>query len=275
MIPKSSTTIVSCYFDILHKYSKSFYLAHIERFFKNLDEKQPLIFFATDEIIEELRYLRSPEYTLFVSIHVKDFVAFHVHGIDFWQKQTEINPLYTDMETAILSYEKRYFIDRIIRQLNNPFQSNYFIWIDAICIQEDSCNKYLKTLGKESKMKEIIKPGKIMIPQITADFSWEDVQDGLGKESGDGINQYPLYDFSKISSNFTYLNSAIIAGDQEAWSNYTKNYFDAIHPYYYQNKCFIMEQNVIATAMKIKPDEFDLVLVPQEKNPIEYMLEYL
>lgn len=119
-----SLTCVSCYYPVKNKYGH----AYGDWFKTSLDINCPYVFFSTKEGIEYIKPFRKDHPTYYIELPIQYFVTYkykdRMKTDDYHCPSIELNLIWNE---KIFMIKKAYEL--------NPFQSEWFKWIDAgICI---------------------------------------------------------------------------------------------------------------------------------------------
>jgi len=233
--------IVSAYFKIPSKAPHLFYLPHVTRFLKYI--QNPIIFFTTPDLKEEFENIRGDLPIYFILINsIYDINAFKNYGYNFWKQQCIIDvEKYHTPELCALWYEKKEFVKKAILFIENIDINNNkynlslsmpFIWCDAGCIRNDKICPYITTFGNKINL----------IPQDKLIFQL--------------LNNLPNKNFFVYPD--VYIAGAIICGYKNSWLTYSNLYDDMLKIYVKNKKCVNMDQHIWASVILKNPEYFEL-----------------
>jgi hypothetical protein len=222
------TCIVSAYFKIPSKKPHDWYVPYLIRFFKGVNSTK-LVFFTTDDVIEELKPLVDLSNVRFLVMNFEDINAFKQYGREFWEIQYERDPeRYHSLELGAIWYEKKEFILKASQYV----KANVYIWCDAGCVRDDISSHYLQNFGERSVD---LNDGKIHLQLI---------------------KPHKKCDFYVYST--VYIGCGIIAGNINAWVMY-KNLYDTVLEKYNKNKISgTSDQYITASCIDEIPELFKL-----------------
>ena len=120
----SAVTCVSCFFRVKNKHD----IQYNEWFKKSLTIRCPYVFFTDEENVNFIKECRGDLPTFYVICTIEDF-----HTYKFKDKMITHPHHCPSVELNMIWNEKIFFMNRALTI--NPFQSEWFIWIDAgICV---------------------------------------------------------------------------------------------------------------------------------------------
>ena len=114
-------TCVSCYYNVKNKYNDSCYLKWFEN---TLAIQCPYIFFTTKENIELIKKYRKELPTYFIEYNIEDFYTYS------FKEKMITHPIHCPSVELNLIWNEKIFMMEKAKELN-PFQSEWFQWIDA------------------------------------------------------------------------------------------------------------------------------------------------
>ena len=193
--------IVSAYFKIPSKQPHTFYVTHLQRFFRSL--KAPLIFFTSPDVETEIRGwgfdLRNVQ---FVHTTVPELTAFQNYSPSFWARQKQRDPeRYHTPELAAVWFEKKEFVLRAMSMVD----AEVFIWCDAGCVRNAASEAALRDFGLRSAE---LQDGRLHLQQIRP------------------IQAKAFYQYPDIS-----IAGAILAGNRSAWLVHATLYNESLNEY--------------------------------------------
>lgn len=182
------TTVVSAYYNMQSKVDHEVYLGWIKDFMKL---KCDTVFYTDSEVLTTLQQMandQGKQNIKFVVLPRKEWVAYQKYGEEFWKWQRSIdtdnwlkNPD-IDVDTQFIPdhspdlycvwYEKMHFVQRTI--VDNPFNSQYFIWCDAGIIRDPAWLLNAKHFGCGTHERNVPKD-KIILLNIKP-YTESDVQ---------------------------------------------------------------------------------------------------
>ena len=239
------TCIVSAYFKIPSKKPHDWYLPYLIRFFKGVDRAK-LVFFTTDDVIEELKPLVDLSNVRFLVMNFEDINAFKQYGREFWEIQYERDPeRYHSPELGAIWYEKKEFV----LTASQYVKADVYIWCDAGCVRDDISSHYLQNFGNRMNG---LNDGKIHLQLISHREKVE------------------FYTYISV-----HIACAIIAGNIDAWEAY-KTTYDCMLNKYTENKITgISDQNITSSCIDARPELFELYGVKTICNEWFKFLELL
>lgn len=250
-----NTTIVSSYYKIPSKKNHEFYISPVKRFLGHI--QTPIVFFTTEDLVEELQSYRSGLPITFVILPLDEFVAFQRYGKQFWINQCAMDvEKYHTPELCALWYEKRFFVKRAIEK--NPFQSNYFIWCDAGCARKDDWIPYLKTFGQNTRTfsQTHLQFQQIYPMHTSFGTTIQTYAANTKHQPVETKHPYPLFLFM-----FPHMSiaGAIIGGTPDSWSWYYDAYDWMVFQYVHHKICVNMDQNIMHSLACNFPDKIECI----------------
>jgi hypothetical protein len=123
----SPLTIVSGYWIIKNKHDNKYN----EWFQNTLSINCPYVFFGTKETIELVKQFRGNLPTYYIESQIEDFFTYK------YKDKMVTQPFHCpSVELNLVWHEKLFLMKKAIKK--NPFQSDYFMWVDAgICVYRD------------------------------------------------------------------------------------------------------------------------------------------
>jgi len=194
-----------------------------------------LVFYTNKEYAPYIKEIRKnfKDNTKVIVLEFEDFESLKKYPMSFWKEQNEIDhEEYHTPEMYCVWYEKKEFVKKTIE--NNPFNSEYFIWVDAGICREKEWIALLKDFPIINKIPD----NTIMINKIK-DFSDKDKN----------------FNFQHEPEN---IGAGIIAGKKEIWNKYDKLYDNVILQYIYDGRFAGKEQNIMSTMILTEPKLFSL-----------------
>ena len=225
------TIIVSAYFQIPSKAPHSFYLPHLKRFMKNIENH--VVFFTTPDLTDMFTDMRGDlPMTIVTVASVYDIAAFQKYGYEFWKSQCDIDvEKYHTPEVAAIWYNKKEFVKaaiQIMAGLDVPY-----IWCDAGCVRNDSWQSIVKTFGNNVAA---IPSDKLLLQTI-------------GHRPNKMFLQYPD----------VYVAGAIIAGYKDTWHKCSDLYDEILPKYVAAGISCNSDQHVWATTSLTYGQHFQCV----------------
>ena len=242
-IINNNITIVSAYYPMQSKHDLEKYKKWINNLYGNVGFN--LVFFTNKEYTPYINNIRKNyKNTKVITLEFEELACFKKYGIDFWKKQETIDPENNihNYKLYCIWYEKKEFVKKAIEI--NPFNSDYFIWIDGGICRDEKWIPYLKKLPNPKN----ISYDKMMILSINDKF-------------------LDLDDYTKVDT----VGGGIIGGPSTLWLKYDKLYDNEINNYLNNNKFIGKDQPLIASIIKKNKELFNIIKGRKYKdNTIEY-----
>jgi hypothetical protein len=132
-------TIVTAYFNFKSLHPHSVYLQMMENMMSLHD---PMVIYTTPNMVSTVKKLRShaADRTKIISRKTHE-MRMGQYGGEFWEKQAEIDPekaIHKSYYAYWIAAEKLEFLRRVIEE--NPFQSNFFAWVNMENFQTNAYN---------------------------------------------------------------------------------------------------------------------------------------
>ena len=209
----SDTTVISAFYPIDSSVPMKSYKTAIKSLCKL---PCTLVFFTTEALSLELHQWRRP-FLNKTQIHVRSLDSFAMtcpKMMEFWKKQEEKR---ADSKTALhyaIAAIKQECVRIIVKQ--NPFHSQWFVWIDATIQRFPELQPYFNTFP--SQINTLCEPGRIALLEIQSipDSYW------INRFEGQPV-QYP---FPK-----GILGAGCIVGDADAWNDLGEAYKDMLEDF--------------------------------------------
>ena len=225
-----NVTVVSAYYPMKSKHSIEEYKKWMKDFYGSIGFN--LVFFTNKEYTPLIKEIRKDfmENTLIITLEFEDLEVFKKYPMSFWADQKKIDhESYHTPELYAIWYEKKEFIKKV--SLQNPFNTEYFIWMDAGVCRDKKWIPYLKEFPNVNKIPK----NKILISRITDDF--EEFDDLKHKDC---------------------VGGNLIAGHKNTWDKYYKLYDTTMEDYIRKKKFVGKDQSIIGTTVINNKELFDL-----------------
>lgn len=238
------TCIVSAYFKIQSKKPHEWYLPHLIRFFKNITEN--VVFFTTQDVIDEIKLYVNVENILFVITNFKDINAFKNFETGFWEKQySRDTERYHSPELGAIWYNKKEFVIKAM----DIIQTDVYIWCDAGCVRDEISSYNIPLLGKRG-------------------YNLNDDRIHLQKVNEQALKRFYTFPDFRIAC-------AIIVGNKKAWIQYKQLYDIVLKEYDDNSICSISDQNITCSCIDRFPNFFKLYSQDSKINEWFKFLEIL
>jgi len=120
-------TAVSCFYTIKNKHNSKY----LDWFKHTLAIQCPYVFFGTKESLDIIRPFRR-EHTTYIECDIHEFETYQ------YKDTIQSHPVHCPSKELNLIWNEKFFFMEKAQRLN-PYQSDYFCWIDAgICIYRDT-----------------------------------------------------------------------------------------------------------------------------------------
>jgi hypothetical protein len=117
-------TCVSCYYNVKNKHDDKY----LKWFENTLSINCPYVFFTTRENIDMIKKFRKDIPTFFIEYNIEDFYTYS------FKEKMVTHPIHCPSVELNLIWNEKLFMMEKAKELN-PFQSDWFQWIDAgICV---------------------------------------------------------------------------------------------------------------------------------------------
>ena len=241
------SVIVSAYFQIPSKKPHEFYVPHLARFMRNIQNH--VVFFTTPDLIEMFKDLRGTLPMTVVTVDsIYDIEAFKKFGRDFWKEQCYIDPeKYHTPEVAAIWYNKKEFVKHAT-ELTPHMSHMPYIWCDAGCVRDDRWQSIVRTFG--NRVSAIPKT-KLLLQTLC-----------------DRPNK-PFLSYPDV-----FVAGAIIAGYKDTWHTCSDLYDVAQQKYVAAKVCCNSDQHVWATTSLLYDEHFECVKCTYP-DPVENWFRFL
>lgn len=243
------SVIVSAYFKIPSKKSHAFYLPHLNRFMRSIQNH--VVFFTTPDLIDMFKVMRGTLPMTIVPINsIYDIVAFKKYGYEFWKSQCEIDSeKYHTPELAAVWYNKKEFVKQAI-EITLHMSHFPYIWCDAGCVRDDRWQiiSIIKTFGNRVS---VIPKDKLLLQTLC---------------------DRPTKIFFTDPDRF--VAGAIIAGYRDTWNKCSDLYDATLAKYVEEKICCNSDQYVWATASLVYREHFECVKCDYP-DPVEDWFRFL
>jgi hypothetical protein len=206
-VAKTSTTLVTAYYQIQSKQPHSFYLPHLVRLVTLVNQR--LIFWTSREVEMELAPLANSNVIFRIT---SEFPTISKWPDSFWQRQVDRDvEKYHTVPLAKMWYLKHWFVLQTTQ--NQEYTNHNFIWIDAGCVRREEDAKALISFG--SRMDFTYQDDKMHVQVIEAPPIPTLV-----------TPEYVFYTYPAIQ-----IGCAIMSGTKNAWYLYSLMYDDILNQY--------------------------------------------
>jgi len=245
------TTIVTCYFKINSKHSHEKYKTWMENM---LSIDNPMVIFCDKESFSFIDTQRKNN-TKIIITSLEEFYSYKYidtfyenNKIDF-----EVNIGHTP-ELYLIWSEKIHFVKLAIEM--NPFQSNYFLWVDIGCFRE---KKYIEWPNPERIQS--LDSSKILSLLIEP---FEEKELNCTKKT------LPVF-----HRKYRRIGATIFGGGKEVLLKYNDLYYDMLE-YFISIGHFIgKDQNILNSVYLLNQEMFDLVQWKECNDIWFYLQDYL
>lgn len=135
-------TCVSCYYNVKNKHDDKY----LKWFENTLTINCPYVFFTTRENIDIIKKFRKDIPTFFIEYNIEEFYTYS------FKEKMVTHPIHCPSVELNLIWNEKLFMMEKAKELN-PFQSDWFQWIDAgICVFRDNIPPQI-TYPNKDKLK--------------------------------------------------------------------------------------------------------------------------
>ena len=237
----SLTLIVSAYYKIPSKQPHSFYVPHLQRWFRSV--RAPVIFFTSADVQAEIESWGYPlTHVRFIVLPFEELNAWSL-GREFWDRQKVRDPeRYHTPELGAVWYEKKEFVRRAMDLVP---EASIFIWCDAGCIRNERSAAAARDFGTRHRIVDDLLHIQYSFPAPTQ---------------------------SRYRFPYRCIAGALMAGTRVAWRLHTK-YYDAILKQYDQDEVpAIMDQYIIKSCIDAHPEAYAHDTPPPGTDPWFFFL---
>ena len=271
----NTTVVTALYFTQSLKHSFADYITWLGYIMEVVHE--PMVIFVEDsEVVQRLRTLREPfmNQTVFVPMPFENFSMYKMfQGDDFWKKQQDKDSEYNahrDWKLYLIWNEKVTWLRDTSE--SNPFNSKYFIWLDAGYIREPQSN-----LGHIMR-RDNVEEDKIYVVNVYPFKPCQTEMNKMGKIFFGKVddNNYHLLNTSCPARRTAAVNSSIdlkgargliaagsVFGTAQAISKYQKMYFDSIK-LYASLSLFVGKEQYMMASLAVENRNFFFLVEPHK-----------
>jgi len=211
---KEDITLVSAYFNVKSKYSKTEYLNWINNF---LQINHSMIFFIDNTYYEEIISKRPKEYqkkTIWVKTNITDFYSYKKFFKEFNQThELDVEKKIYSVPIYLVWAEKINFLK--IATVKNFFNSKCFYWVDAGCFRDNS--KIKKYINDWPSSEKCFEDGRILLNEIIKHT--KEVKDGLKEFNVELHNNF---------QRFHNVDPSIFGGKKKYIFKFAELYYNTI-----------------------------------------------
>ena len=241
-------TVVTCYFQIKSKHPVSHYMEWMKHM---LEKKTPMVIFC-----DEASYpIILAERTYPTKIIVTTLEQFHSYKyIDTYRANYEIDhERYHSPELYLIWAEKIHFMKLALEM--NPFQSDYFLWVDIGCFREP----FLSRWPNPKRIRQL-DSSKLLTLYVTP-FTEEELK--CTKET------LPSF----LINN--RLGATIFGGGKDVLLRYHELYYEMLEYFISIDRFIGKDQSILNSVYLLHPELFELVEWKPCRDKWFYLQDYL
>ena len=240
--------IVTAYFQIQSKQPVACYIEWMQHMLKM---QTPMVIFC-DEASYPMIASQRPLHTRIIVTTLKQFHSYKY--INTYRANYEIDhERYHSPELYLIWAEKAHFVKRAIEM--NPFQSNYFLWVDIGCFREPSPVKW----PNPNRIREM-DTNKVLVLNVTP-FTEKELH----------CTRETLPSF--LTNN--RLGATIFGGGKEALLRYHELYYEMVEYFISINRFIGKDQSILNSVYLLNPTLFELIEPKPCKDEWFYLQDYL
>jgi len=236
---QEKATIVTAYFEIPRsKHTHELYDGWIKNM---LSIDNPMVIFCCSKSYEKIKKIRENHLsqTIIIPTSFEEFYTFRYFSV--FEEQQKM-----DMETSIghntylymIWNEKIHFLKRALEM--DPFQTDYFLWVDMGCFRESLKPAYQKWPCPK-KIAQLEK-NKVTLMEVHPFSDYE-------KYGIKSLEQLPCYDRNEYNTrnNFliNHISASIFGGNKKALLEWHEKYFNLLEYFISQNRFIGKDQSIM------------------------------
>jgi len=241
-------TIVTCYFQMKSKHP----IEHYMEWMKYMLEKQtPMVIFCDKESYPMIHAQR-PYQTRIILTTLEQFHSYRY--MDTYRANHEMDhETYHTPELYLVWAEKAHFVKQAITM--NPFQTDYFLWVDIGCFREPCTVDWPNPQRIAS-----LDPSKVLALNVTP-FTEEELQ--CTKET------LPSF----LTTN--RIGATIFGGGREVLLKYHDLYYEMVEHFISVNRFIGKDQSILNSVYLLHPSLFQLIRPGPCKDDWFYLQDFL
>jgi hypothetical protein len=188
------------------------------------------VFFTTPDVITDIQQHTTTDHVQIVYLPFEELAAFQKYGVEFWERQKSRDPQeYHTYQLGAVWYEKKEFVRRAM----DVHRSDVYIWCDAGCIRDSLSVDLSKEFG--TRTQYLLNDNRMHIQQVS---------------------YFPKEEFYHF--DYSFVAGAIMAGNPNAWTEYSELYDSTLMKYDAAGVCGISDQYITKSCIDVRPDLFVL-----------------
>lgn len=250
MMNSSAVTLVSCYFPLpKSKRSEFLYVQWMTTFLKHVEA--PIVVYTCKEWVEAIRGLRGNNLPLIVKESaISDF--YMASKKTRFEAHHDLDPEKSihSVELYMIWNEKTTFLRKTSAE--NPFNSEYFFWVDIGCFRDESIAPMLKSWPLPEKINAATEgKNKIVLLEIEP-FSAEEL---AWKETSQ-------HDLGPNFEHCVRIGGGVFGGTANAIAQWNDIYYSTLSQFFDQARFAGKDQNIMATIVLKYPQIVSIIKVP-------------
>jgi len=242
---KSNITIVTAFFTMKSKFTQDTYKNWMTNFL-TLDEY--MVIFTDIHNYEYISSLRNNSNTFIIVTSIEKFEV--AKYMDYWKycHSIDIENFRHTVELYMIWNEKTYFVDKAVHL--NPFDSQYFFWMDIGCIRDVNLLKYINKFYVDG-----IPENKTILSAVTHTIPSNYFNENKISVSFENRNGLSCVEFN-------YIQGGFFGGHKNAIKNWVQMYTDELS-LFIRTKTFGGKDQYIMNNIYLKYSEHLHIIQPK------------